>query len=219
MPLSKPKAILFDWDNTLVNTWPTIADAMNHTLRHMGEPEWSMEKVRNTIKKSMRDSFPTLFGERWEEAAEIYQARFRAIHLEKLEALPQAEDLLKYLETKPIYLALVSNKKGPNLRKELAHIGWEHYFQAAVGADDAEHDKPEPAPVLMALEKSGLSSSADVWFYGDTAIDLECAERTGCTPILYGDVEAVGGVYHGFPYALHARDHKAMVEALNQFFA
>ena len=28
----RPKAIIFDWDNTLVNSWPVIADALNYTL-------------------------------------------------------------------------------------------------------------------------------------------------------------------------------------------
>ena len=95
--LPTPKAVLFDWDNTLVNTWPTIHRALNHCLREMGHEEWSLEKVKGNVKKSMRDAFPAMFGEQWEDAAQIYQTYYRQIHLEKLEALEGAMSLLDWL--------------------------------------------------------------------------------------------------------------------------
>lgn len=55
--LKKPKAIIFDWDNTLVDTWPLIKTAINNTMSKMGRDHWSLEKVKNTVHKSMRDSF------------------------------------------------------------------------------------------------------------------------------------------------------------------
>ena len=45
-------------------------------------------------------------------------------------------------------------------------------------------DKPAVAPVEMALAGSGVSRGADVWFVGDTDIDMICAVNAGCTPIL-----------------------------------
>ena len=32
LQLPKPKAVIFDWDNTLVNTWPIIHDEVNDLL-------------------------------------------------------------------------------------------------------------------------------------------------------------------------------------------
>ena len=88
--LPKPRAILFDWDNTLVDTWPLIHSALNMTLRYMGHPEWSLEKVHAEVKHSMRDSFPAMFGDRWEEAGKHYQASYRSINLSELTPLPGA---------------------------------------------------------------------------------------------------------------------------------
>ena len=42
----KPRAILFDWDNTLVDSWTTINEAHNFLMRAMGMPEWSIEETR-----------------------------------------------------------------------------------------------------------------------------------------------------------------------------
>ena len=66
--LSRPRAVLFDWDNTLVDSWATIADALNTTLQTFGHAPWTMAEVKTRVRKSMRDSFPKLFGARAAEA-------------------------------------------------------------------------------------------------------------------------------------------------------
>ncbi len=210
MSLPKPKAILFDWDNTLVDTWPLIHAALNMTLRHMEHPEWSFERVKNDVKKSMRDSFPELFGDRWEHAAQHYQNSYRSIHLAQLQPLAGAREMLAAIPREAVYVGLVSNKKGDSLRKEVAHLGWGDLVKAVVGSGDAVKDKPDAAPVLLALEKTGLQPGPDIWFVGDTGIDLECAQNTGCTGILYGDHVTDGGSFEGFPFARHVRDHEAL---------
>lgn len=208
--LAKPRAILFDWDNTLVNTWPLIHAALNMTMRHMDHPEWTYERVRANVKKSMRDSFPEIFGERWKDAASHYQQSYRQIHLDQLVPLTGAREMLESIPRPQVFVGIVSNKMGPTLRKELAHLEWEALFNAAVGSSDAARDKPHPEPVLLALKDSGIVPAADVWFVGDSGIDLEVAQATGMTPILYGDVHPQGGMFEGFPFMAHTRDHVAL---------
>lgn len=209
-----PKAILFDWDNTLVDTWPTIHDALNHTLRAMGQPEWPIEQVRAQVKQSMRDSFPRLFGQAWEEAAELYQSRFRAIHLERLQPLPDAQAMLKALHGTGVYMGIVSNKKGENLRKEVAHLGWHDYLDATIGAQDAPHDKPHPAPAQLALAKAPAHLPEEVWFVGDTSIDLECAHAIGATTVLYGHDMPIDGMFEGFAVHHYAPNHRVLEHLL-----
>ena len=187
MELTRPAAIIFDWDNTLVNSWGTIHAALANTFEAMGLEEWTMEQVKQRVARSMRDSFPLIFGDNWEKAAEIYQQSFRSIHLQKLESLPNAENVLKYLEQTPIYIAIASNKKGDTLRKEINHIGWGKYFSKIVGASDTDNDKPAPDPVYKALEGSSIAASKQVWFIGDSAVDMECAHASGCLPVWYGE--------------------------------
>lgn len=209
--LSKPRAILFDWDNTLVNTWPLIHKALNMTLRHMDHPEWTYERVTREVKQSMRESFPAMFGERWQEAAQHYQQSYRAVHLEQLAPLPHVTEMLDAIPA-DIFVGLVSNKQGPTLRLEMQKLGWQKYFKVAIGASDAPRDKPHPDPVLLALRDSGIAPAADVWFVGDTGVDLGVAEATGATAILYGDheIHGDGATYDGHPYHAHARDHVAL---------
>lgn len=205
--LPAPRAILFDWDNTLVNTWPLIHSALNMTLRHMDHPEWTYDRVRREVKQSMRDSFPVMFGERWKEAAKHYQTSYRSLHLDQLVPLADVTAMLEAIARPAVFVGVVSNKQGETLRKEIAHLGWAHYFDVAVGASDAARDKPHPDPVLLALRDSGISPAADVWFVGDTSIDIDCANATGCTPILFGDCTEDWINESTHPYAAHVPTH------------
>ncbi|MGY9014340.1 MAG: HAD family hydrolase, partial [Rhodospirillales bacterium] len=140
--LSRPKAIIFDWDNTLVDSWKTIHQALNATLTNFGLEPWSLEYTKANVQKSMRDSFPGLFGNHWEKAGEFFYEQYEAIHIETLSPLEGAEQTLVALKKEGIYLAVVSNKKGNYLRQEVTHLGWDTFFGQIVGALDAEQDKP-----------------------------------------------------------------------------
>jgi phosphoglycolate phosphatase len=184
-----PRAILFDWDNTLVDSWATIHEALNFLMRAMDKPEWSMAETRERVRLSLREAFPPLFGERWEEAREIYLGRFRAIHLDRLTPLPGRDKMLRALAEREVFLGVVSNKTGELLRREVAQLGWSGFFGSIVGAGDAPVDKPASEPVHLALLPSGVPAGAEVWFVGDTAIDMECARNSGCVAVLLGNAE------------------------------
>jgi len=188
-PIRRPRAILFDWDNTLVDSWATIHDALNFLMRAMEKPEWSLAETRERVRLSLRDAFPAYFGERWEEARGIYLDRFRAIHLDRLSPLPGREAMLTRLAEEGIYLGIVSNKTGQLLRREVAWLGWSRFFGSIIGAGDAPADKPAADPVHLALAPSGVAAGEAVWFVGDTAVDMECAQNSGCVAVLLGNAE------------------------------
>lgn len=213
LSLQRPRAIIFDWDNTLVDSWGTIHDALNFLMAAMEKPLWTLAETRERVRLSLRDAFPAIFGERWEEARRIYMDRFQAIHLERLTALPGREAMLRALTADGHYLAVVSNKTGAVLRAEAEHIGWSPLFGSIVGAGDAHTDKPHCAPVELALKPSGIRPGPDVWFVGDTAVDMECAIAAGCVPVLLGELEADIG-FAQFPPALTVADDVALFRAL-----
>ncbi|MEG3617348.1 HAD hydrolase-like protein [Magnetovibrio sp. PR-2] len=181
---TRPKAIIFDWDNTLVDSWLIIQDALNATFREFDVEEWTLDETKARVAKSLRDSFPELFGDRWEEAKDVFYGHFKAIHLERLTPLPGAADMLAELAGEGIYLGVVSNKTGTLLRKEAVKLGWDKHFGQIIGATDAPQDKPAVDPVVMSLQGSDIDLGADVWFVGDSKIDMECAVNAGCLPVL-----------------------------------
>lgn len=189
IPGALPHAVLFDWDNTLVDNWESIRQALNATLVAHGMAPWSLAETQRRVARSARDGFPALFGDHWEAAQAMFHERFTANHLDSLTAIDGAEDVLAGLQRKGIWLGVVSNKRGDLLRSEAEHLGWSSYFGRIVGALDAPEDKPAVAPVEMALEGSGVARGDGVWFVGDAAVDLECARNAGCVSILFDGFE------------------------------
>lgn len=190
--LPVPRAILWDWDNTLVDAWRGVQAGMNAALRAFGLPEWTVEEVRARARLSMRDSFPAIFGAEWEKARDLFYAEVRARHLDFVSPLSGTVEALDAAQPWP--LGIVSNKQGPILRAEAAHLGWSARFGAVVGAGDAEADKPHAAPVLLALEALGVAAGRDVWFVGDTGVDMQAARAAGCSAVLLGDASHDGGL-------------------------
>lgn len=191
--LPRPRAIVFDWDNTLVDSWQTIHGALVVTFEAMGQEPWTLEETRARVRTSLRDGFPGLFADRWQEAAQVFYAAYEAVHLERLTPLPGAGSLLEALAGRgDLHLAVVSNKRGNILRLEAGHLRWDRHFRALVGAGDAARDKPAPDPLVLALAE-GVEAGTDVWYVGDADIDMEFACRTGCTPVLLCDGAVVEG--------------------------
>ena len=197
--LARPRAILFDWDNTLVDSWSTIHEALNHVMTAMGKAPWTIAETRARVRLSLRESFPLHFGERWEAARAIYLDRFRAIHLDRLAALPGCAEMIEALAGDGIFLGVVSNKTGSLLRLEADRLGWSRHFGRLVGAGDAALDKPDAAPVTLALEPSAIEPDDGVWFVGDTGIDMICAANAGCVPVLLGGDPASDELRHAPP--------------------
>jgi phosphoglycolate phosphatase len=212
--LKRPRAILFDWDNTLIDSWDAIHDAQNHTLATFGLPIWSLEETRKRVRGSMRDTYPQLFGERWREAGEVFYQRFAAKHLDTVRPLAGSGELLTALQAAGTYLGVVSNKRGDYLREEAERLGWLPLFGKLVGAFDAARDKPAPDPVFMALDGSGIAPGDDVWFVGDADIDLQCAVNAGCVPVLVRAEPPEEGEFDGSPPALHVADCNALSKVL-----
>ncbi len=217
--LPKPTAVLFDWDKTRVDKWPVINESIVATLTAMGHTPWTLDETKARVRKSMRDAFPELFGDEWEKAGEIYQKHYKANHLAKLKPLKQSLEVLKRVRELGLFSGVVSNKKGPTLRLEVEHMGWNPLFDTVIGADDAARDKPYGDPVHLAFKDTHFTPAPHVWFVGDSDVDLECALNTGCTAILYGEAAKNHPAYsathfHDVPYHAHVHDHAQMLEIL-----
>ena len=193
-----PEAIIFDWDDTLASNWQSIHGALNVTLRAMGHEPWSMEKTRSNVRMSLRERFPKMFGDRWQEAADIFYAHIRTNHLDTLKSLDFATELLEQITATGVMLGVVSNKTGDLLRAECKHLGWTKYFTNIVGANDAAKDKPAADPIYLCLDGTAINPSRNTWYVGDAPTDLECAHNASITAVLIKD-SIITADYEQFP--------------------
>jgi phosphoglycolate phosphatase len=207
----RPHAILFDWDNTLVDNWGSVRAALNAALVAFGMDPWSEAETRRRVRRSLRESFPELFGDDWKRARDIFYKAFEAEHLATLRAIDGAGEALGELAREAV-LGVVSNKQGTLLRREADALGWTGHFHRLVGATDAVRDKPDPAPVRLALEGIKLPQEAIIWYVGDTALDMHTAHASGCVPVLFGNVEEDQGALRAHPPALRVADYAGLLD-------
>jgi phosphoglycolate phosphatase len=189
-PHTRPKAILFDWDNTLVDTWQTVFQALNTAREAVDQLPFTVEEFFERPHLSIRDTALELFGDHFEKGEQVFYEAIGKTHLETLKVLEGAGALLDQLKGLGIYMGIVSNKDGHHLRKEVHHLGWNAHFHQIIGARDTAEDKPSPIPVLAALKNSQTVPSHDVWFVGDSIVDVHCARASGCVPIVVGHGQA-----------------------------
>ncbi len=181
----KPKAIVFDWDDTIISAWHIIHAAINDTLVAMGEKPWTDDEARERIGPPAKVLFAELFGEEnCKKADEIYINSYQTRIKDHIKAHDGAEDLLKFANDNDIYCTIASTKRGSILRKETQELGFDKYFKHVVGTGDAEQDKPAKEIVTRSLEGSGIDPEKDnVWFIGDGITDLKCAKNSGCKAV------------------------------------
>lgn len=179
--LNKPKGMIFDWDGTLTSTEQLFLTSFYKTLEYMGCKDPKSYAIPSI---SSRDYFQQQFGGRYLEAEKYYYNLITQNHLVEMSVIEGVPQLLETIKKMDIPLFILSNKRGPVLRKEIKHLNWGEYFENVVGSTDAPADKPSLDAVLHTLEDSFITLGEDVWFVGDTIVDMECAHISKCLPVL-----------------------------------
>lgn len=183
--MSLPKAVFWDWDGTLANTLPFLRRANNHVRQHFGMPDHTDEEFREILHYSTREGYARAYGDRAEEAMKVLYAFVEKSHSEDLEPIEGAEDILEYMLTLDIPMAVISNKRPDILEQQISLFGWNDFFVFSLGAGAAENDKPAADPLFMARDKIDPSlDMRDIWYVGDSETDLKAAENAQC-PIVF----------------------------------
>lgn len=187
--LTFPKAILFDWDNTLVDTSLGIYKTLEATLAHFNRPSIDQEHFLAYHAPLMGAEYmKTFFTSEEGEAALLYFREYAQIHhLSFLNVMVGALELITQCNEQNIPLGIVSNRRTLLLNQEIDALGWRKHFKAIVGLGDTPHEKPHTAPLKYALNTLNINAGHDIWFIGDSPYDYECAVSGGCFPILIGE--------------------------------
>ena len=178
------KGILFDNDGTLVDTYDLILASFRHSTRTvLGKvipDEELMRKVGQPLLVQSRDFTPNE-----DEQAEIlraYREYNHEFHDEAVRAFPDARETLAELAERGLALGVVTSKMHALAWRGLEITGLAPYLDCCIGADDGEHFKPEPEPVLRGLEALGLAAS-DCWYVGDSPFDIQAGNAAGCLTV------------------------------------
>ncbi len=119
-------------------------------------------------------------------------------YIEKMgrsEILPKVEEVLSYIKSKGMPIALGSASK--NAIPILEKVGLSSYFEVVVDGNQVTKAKPDPEVFLMAAEKLGVPAQNCVVFE-DAVAGLEAANNADMVSIGIGDAQILTAADHVF---------------------
>lgn len=183
--------MLFDLDGTLMETSGELAAAVNDTLREKGLAPVTQEQVDRWVGHGTRALLAQAlaFARGSSLAAEREAPGFAALaetfdrHYERRcgtnsRLYPHVEEVLRGLSKMGVILAVITNKDA-----HFAHLLLQTHkvascFGAVVGGDTLPVKKPDPAAVVQAMQRYGVSPERTL-FVGDSAVDVATARNAG----------------------------------------
>ena len=174
------RAIVFDFDYTLVDSSRGVVRCIDHALRELDLPSVSPESARRTIGLSLPDTLVELAGPEQAEKAQEFVRLFVACSDEIMTGLtvllgPSRSAILR-LSEQGLSLGIVSTKYRYRIEAVLRREALLEQFAVIVGGEDVSAHKPDPEGLLMAMAALG-SSPEGTLYVGDSVTDAEAARR------------------------------------------
>lgn len=188
---SWPSAILFDLDGTLADSVPDLAGALSDLLEEEGHRRFELDEVRlmvgggvpKLIERALRALDVPGDGAKIETLTDRFLELYtpRATRLTRL--FPGAFELLEELHGAGVGLGVCTNKPEAVSRRILEELGVAPMLGAVIGGDSLPVKKPDPAPVLAALEQLNCPPERGL-LIGDSGVDAKAARAAGIAIIL-----------------------------------
>ncbi len=177
------RAILFDWDGTLVDSLGAFQHANAAVMAAFGLP-WDEAIYRRHYVPDWRLMYLNLGvpSDRLDEANELWHTTFAGA--EDVIAFEGVAGALARLESAGCGLGIVTAGDRVIVEPQLARTGLGALLPVRVFGDDLAVHKPDPAPLRRALELLGLADAADeVAYVGDAPTDMRMARAVGVRAI------------------------------------
>jgi phosphoglycolate phosphatase len=174
-----PRAVLFDFDGTLADSYPAITASVNHVRASHGLPPLAEAEVRRHVGRGpaylLQQTVP---GADLDKDIRRYRAHHPSVMREGTRLLPGAAEAIRGLKSAGLLLAVCSNKPVAFTRQLLDYLGLAASIDLVLGPEDVAHPKPAPDMLQAALEKLKVPPTAAL-YVGDMTVDIDTARRAG----------------------------------------
>lgn len=177
------KYVLFDLDGTLIDTNRLIIDSFKYTYKTCLGLEVDEQEILRYFGEPLKVTLKRYSEERCDELFNTYIEYNETRHDDTVTIFDGVKEMLESLEQQGYTLALVTSK-----RRKVAAMGLElfdirKHFKVFVALEDTELHKPNPAPVIKALELLGAKPEEAI-MVGDSIFDIHCAHGAGVKAVL-----------------------------------
>jgi phosphoglycolate phosphatase len=184
--MTRPAALVFDLDGTLIDSRRDITTAINHMRGDLGLPPMALDQVvtmvgegaKVLVRRALADWDEELTPERLKPLLDRYLSYYREVCLDTTLPYPGIEAMLA--ELAPAYRMAVLSNKGKALSVEILEgLDIAYRFQEILGGDSLPTRKPNPAGLRALADRFDVPVER-LMLIGDTRIDAETASNAGC---------------------------------------
>ena len=202
--------VLLDLDGTVVDSGGIILASMRHaTLTVLAREIPDGELMAAVGGPGLEAQMQALAPDRVDELVRAYREHNEPLH-DGLALCPGMDGVLARLHAEGRRLGIVSAKRRRTVELAFAHVAVGHLFEVVVGGDETERQKPDPEPLLLALERLG-AAPADAAYVGDSPFDVAAARA--------GGLFAVGVTWGGMHGREKLGDADALVDTAEELLA
>src|SRR5215203_5629900 len=173
-------AVLFDLDGTLIDTIELIVSSARHAFEGWPGVTFTDEDWIHGIGTPLVDQLRGYVAN--EDDVAVLLERYRAyqhIHHDRLtRCYDDVPGVIAQLSERGYPLGIVTSKATFIARRSLEWVGLDRFFPVVVGYDETRRHKPDPEPVLAALERLGAAADRAV-FVGDSPHDIHAGNAAG----------------------------------------
>jgi pyrophosphatase PpaX len=177
---------LFDLDGTLIDSGPMILASMKHAAQTVLGRDIPEEVLAAAVGgPGLTAQMRALDPERVDDLVQVYREHNEPLH-EELEAFWGVVEVLPRLRAEGRRLGIVTAKRRATAQLAFDRLpGLEANFDVVIGAEDTERHKPDPEPILEALERLH-AAPADAAYVGDSPFDIRAAKAAGVYAVAVG---------------------------------
>jgi pyrophosphatase PpaX len=170
--------VLFDLDGTVVDSGAIILASMRHAAKEVLGTEVPDEELMAAVGgPGLEAQMHALAPDRVEELVSVYRAHNEPLH-DGLACCAGIDDVLVRLKDEGRRLGIVTAKRRKTVELAFDQVPIAHLFDTVVGGDETERHKPDPEPLLLALERLGARAD-DAVYVGDAPFDIKAAKTAG----------------------------------------
>lgn len=193
------QTLVFDLDGTLIDTAADIRATLSLALLDCGLPALAPGVIPPDMYSPLHGIVAAQLASNGQDSARVndvvlaYEQRSARQPHATSQLYPGVYRYLASRQHAGCRLAVCTNKRHANAVAVLTHFDLLGFFSHVVGSDSAAHAKPDPAPLLMALELLQADPTESL-LIGDSHVDAACAQRSGVGFVWFRPAYAVDTV-------------------------